>query len=174
MILFINDKYLLNDALSYYNTRQVNVYNLSSAIPGYYTLDGLINNMSQLFTIPMNEIDTVEFDKVYANALINEPYRFADLMRIVSGTYEGNVVIVLVYNDPYRDAIMESLIKLIQQRYYINPWIIKDIEDLDCVTEDSPYAYGLMAYEEDLKRIRHLYSTGFIGDAVLAQFSKEY
>ena len=174
MILFISDPKILQYTLDNYSTRRIYVYNLSSAIYGFKELNGLISNMSQIFNKPIEDIDTVQFDVTYASTILNTPYRFADLFRIISGTFEGDIVVVLVFHDYYRDAILESLIKLIQQRYTINSWIINEIDDLQCVYEDSPSVSGILNYNEDVSRIRSLYASGMIDELVLKPDYREY
>ena len=174
MILFISDPKILQYTLDNYSIRRTYVYNLSSAIYGFKELNGLINNMSQVFNKPIEDIDTLQFDVTYANTILNTPYRFADLFRMIYGTFEGNIVVVLIFHDFYRDAILESLIKLIQQRYTINPWIINEIDDLQCVCEDSPLVQGILNYNDDVSRIRSLYASGMIDDLVIEPYSREY
>ena len=57
---------------------------------------------------------------------------FTDFLKIVLNATLGNVVI-LISHDPYRDAITESIIKLIQIRYGYNCWEIEDADDLSCL-----------------------------------------
>ena len=89
---------------------------------------------------------------------MNNPTLFGKLMAILSNSYEGHIVVLLVQRDPYRDSIMESLIKLIQQRYGYNCWIVEDPEDISCIKEDEYSTIGLLTLNEDLKRYDNSYS----------------
>ena len=74
--------------------------------------------------------------------------------------YEGYIVCILVQRDPYRDAIMESIIKLIQQRYGYNCWIIEDEDDLDVIREQQMFPEGIIALDNDIDRANQLQCNG--------------
>ena len=88
--------------------------------------------------------------------VINDPNLFCKLLMILSATYEGSIAIVMVQRDPYRDAIMESIIKFTQQRYGIISWIVEDPEDLFCIHETPFTPNGLITLIEDLKKFDEL------------------
>lgn len=62
------------------------------------------------------------------------------------------LVQVLVKFSEYRDIITESLIKLIQQRYGYNSYIISDSEDFLYVEESDFSIPGLFLFEQDRTR----------------------
>ena len=54
---------------------------------------------------------------------------------------------------------MESLIKLIQQRYGYNSWIVDSIEDIDSCKESTYTPEGLLTIEEDIKKYKSIFPT---------------
>lgn len=130
------------------------IYNLSSAyscnnnITDFITMASEINHTS----LPMYEfINTQVFDIEYAGLILNNPALFSKLVEIMQASFNDICVIILVYRDSYRDSVMESLIKLIQNRYGYKPWIIDDIEDIECIYEQSMTPYGLLTLDADIK-----------------------
>ena len=65
----------------------------------------------------------------------------------------------MVYREPYRDAVMESLIKLIQQMYAYNCWIIEALEDIDLLNDNGYDTIGLMNLFQDVQRYDQYYNT---------------
>ena len=111
------------------------VYNLSSYYSGFDDITGLITKIHIFNTtqLPTNEfINSPQFDSIYANNILQSNELFYDFIKIMINTLEFNVII-LVSHDPYRDAITESIIKLIQVRYGYNCWEAEDVEDLECL-----------------------------------------
>ena len=157
MIIFLDDPKLISaiqDKLGY----SIKVFNMSS----------LYSEITSIY------IDTLEFDVNYANEILNNnPKMFEDLMKIMMNSHEGYIVIILVYRDAFRDSIMESLIKLIQQRYGYNSWIINDIDDIDGVNESTYSSIGLVTLEEDIKRYRDMYSKGLVDSIILQPINIE-
>lgn len=153
MIVFNSKKELIPYISAKYNTRQIKIFNLSSYYSEYIDVSNLMH-ISSLRTNdrPMTDyIDMVEFDMNYASFILNNPKMFTSFMHIMSASFEGDVCIVMVYRDPYRDAIMESLIKLIQQRYAYNCWIIEDLNDIECLNDNGYNTFGLMTLFNDIQ-----------------------
>ena len=152
------------------------VYNLSSLYSGFESISNLITNIGTFYrndmTIP-DYVNSINFDQAYANKILQEPELFHSFMLIVYGSYLGFAVCVLVQRDPYRDAIMESIIKLIQQRYGINSWIVEDIEDIYYLSESYPTPYGLVQLDQDIKAHGELYSKGLVNQFINSNISVE-
>jgi hypothetical protein len=141
------------------------ILNLSSFYSGYINITHLIAKISPINNtgLPMPEfVNSVEFDMQYASAVLNDPELFGSLINIMLRAYEGYLVCVLVQRDHYRDAIMESLIKLIQQRYGYNCWIIEDEEDIEIMSEQMLTANGFLTLNSDIKQYNHMYSKGIV------------
>lgn len=160
MIIFTDNPNYVSMIQSRFN-RPVVIFNLSSLYSGFIDATELLTNLSSInYTgLPMPVfVESVEFDMQYMASIMNNPNLFGKLMMILSNSYEGRIVVLLVQRDPYRDSVMESLIKLIQQRYGYNCWIVEDPEDISCIKEDDYNTYGLLTLTEDLKKYDNSYS----------------
>lgn len=164
MIVFIDNPNLIAQ-IQYQFNRPVIVFNLSSLYSGYISLTDLCTKIAPINNtgMPLSEfVQSVNFDLQYFSAITNDPNLFCKLLQIMSATYEGFIAIVLVQRDPYRDAILESLIKLIQQRYGLTTWVVEDLEDISCIKECSFTPYGLLTLIEDLKFFDQVNTNGRI------------
>lgn len=153
MIIFIDNPEVITH-IQYQFNRPTVVFNLSSLYSGFIDLTDLcmvapINNTNMIMP---EFVQSFEFDIQYSSALINNPNLFCKMLMILSATYEGSIAIVLVQRDAYRDAIMESLIKFIQQRYGLISWIVEDLEDILCISETPFTPIGLMTLIKDLEK----------------------
>lgn len=158
MIVFCSDKELIPHLYARYNNRQVNIFNLSSYYSGYIDVSNLMYFMKP--NTPMIDfVNEVQFDIEYASYIFNDPGNFTSFMKIMSSSFEGDICIVMVYREPYRDAVMESLIKLIQQRYAYNCWIIESFEDIDLLNDNGYDTIGLMTLFQDIQRYDQYYNT---------------
>ena len=166
MIVFMDNPNMIPYVQSRFPRRNVIVINLSSLYSGYIDATDLITKIAPInntgLSIP-EFVNSVQFDVQYMYSVVNNPSLFYQLIRIVDFSYEGNIVIVLVQRDPYRDAIMESLIKLIQQRYGYNCWVVEDLEDIDCITESTFTPMGLMTLDQDIQAYDSMYKQGLVG-----------
>ena len=168
MIVFINNPQLIPCIAD--KTRQpVRVMNLSSLYSGYEDATCLCTNMHQIDTggMPINVfINTVDFDIMYASVLLQTDHMFETLIKITASSYFGFTVILLVYREPYRDAIMESIIKLIQQRYGYGCWIVNAPEDIECLSEPTFTPNGIITLDSDVKRYDNLYQYGRVSQLI--------
>lgn len=142
------------------------ILNLSSLYSGYINVTHLIAKISPINNtgMPMPEfVNSVEFDMQYASAVLNNPELFGSLINIMLRAYEGYLVCILVQRDPYRDAVMESLIKLIQQRYGYNCWIIEDPDDIEIMSEQMLLPNGLLTLDSDIRQYNQMYTKGLVG-----------
>ena len=145
--------------------REPVILNLSSFYSGHINITHLIAKISPINNtgLPMPEfVNSVEFDMQYASAVLNNSELFGSLINIMLRAYEGYLVCILVQRDPYRDAIMESLIKLIQQRYGYNCWIIEDVDDIEIMSEQMLPPNGLLTLDSDIKQYNQMYSKGIV------------
>lgn len=172
MIIFTHD---LNILGCIHNPVIFNLSSYNSNFDSIASLTTSINNIQMQFEgVPPNQyIYYQAFDIAYMNMVLSNNNLFIDLMKVMINAYEGNNVIILVQRDEYRDAIMESLIKLIQVRYGYDCWIVESIEDIECIKETKFTPMGLLTLDEDRKRYIQLYASGqayMIGDAVENSF----
>ena len=103
------------------------IFNLSSLNESFITLRYLIppNNLGR-FT-------DRDFDIAYANYIISNDAVFMDFFRIIYELYIGNDVFIVASDEDWSENILESLLKLIQQRYGYNSV---------CVNSDADYIYA--------------------------------
>lgn len=165
MIVFMSNPEYANLLRYKFPGRDPVILNLSSLYSGYVNITHLIAKISPInnTNLPMPEfVNSVEFDMQYASAILNNPKLFGSLINIMLRAYEGYLVCILVQRDPYRDAVMESLIKLIQQRYSYNCWIIEEPDDIEILTEQMLFPNGLLTLDNDIKQYNQMYSKGVV------------
>lgn len=140
--------------IGYKGIRSVMVFNLSSLYQLGEQLFALIPN--PLPDVSILESDQIAFDVAYMNYVIGNDQAFMELMKIMYPTYENSptlLVYILIGNDPYKDMITESLIKLIQQRYSYNCNRINTIDDISCIEDSDMNIYGLYNFDQDKERL---------------------
>lgn len=162
MILFIDNKDYIPYIQSVHQNRDICVYNLSSMYSGFRDIYPLMDTIGiNPIEIPINQyVQMPEFDSQFLYLTLNNTIKFSSLMNIMLPNYNGYIVLILVYRESYRDAIMESLIKLIQQRYEYPSYIIQDIDDIYDLKEPSYGTEGLIRLEQDINRYHELYYNG--------------
>lgn len=154
MIIFTPITQIPSEYLEMKGIRQVIIYNLSS----YFDAPQLNFLLPSPEYIPENQLtgdcDTPEFDYNYHNYILNNPEAFNQFMNIIIPVNQSPEVLVqiLIKYSPYRDAITESLAKLIQQRYGYNTNFVNDLEDFLYVEESTFNIPGLFAFDQDLQR----------------------
>lgn len=130
------------------------VFNLSSYYDKMYYNDdihilGIDINVPQDINV-VEYIYSPEFDMNYCNMIINNPNKFIAFMKIMTYCYQGTNVIILISHDEFRDAIVESLVKMIQLRYGYNSWILNTIDDLEYIKESDFTPEGLLVLDNDI------------------------
>ena len=177
MIIFVDNPQII--PLIVYkigSTQPTQVLNFTSLYSGYPSLAPLTTNMYNMNQsgLPTNiYVDTVEFDMQYANAIFRDDKMFEAFMSIMIPVHEGVNVILLVHRDPYRDSLMESIIKLIQQRYGYNSWIVEDVDDIECLHEPTFTPYGIMALDADIRHYDELYNCGRVSSRIINPINVE-
>lgn len=131
------------------------IYNLASMREGFIKLNNLI---------PPNNIGVFtdrDFDIVYANYIMNNDAVFTEFFQIIYNLYIGKDVLI-IYSPTYEwtENILESLLKLIQQRYGYNAVRIDSDEDYiyarnDCIFSFAP-GYGIYNLDIDKDRFSYL------------------
>lgn len=99
------------------------VYNLTSMREGLYNLSTLI---------PPNEIGRFEgrdFDLAYANYILMNDFVFVEFFGIIYALYNNADVYIVISEDDWSENLVESLFKLIQQRYGYNGVKINSFDD---------------------------------------------
>lgn len=130
------------------------MYNLSSMREGFISLQALI---------PPNTIGRLtdrEFDIAYANYIMSNDTLFCIFFQIVYNLYIGKDVFIIISTEDWSENLLESLLKLIQQRYGYNAVLINTEADyLYAVTsmnfEFAP-GYGIFNLDQDKERFTTL------------------
>lgn len=130
------------------------MYNLSSMREGFISLQPLI---------PPNTIGRLtdrEFDIAYANYIMSNDTLFCIFFQIVYNLYIGKDVFIIISTEDWSENLLESLLKLIQQRYGYNAVLINTEADyLYAVTsmnfEFAP-GYGIFNLDQDKERFTTL------------------
>lgn len=175
MIIFMDKPEYSQLVSNKFYGREIAILNLSSLYSGYINITHLIANISPINTIgvPMPEfVDSYDFDMQYAAAIFNNPLLYESFINIILRSYEGQIVCILVQRDPYRDAVMESLIKLIQQRYGYNCWLIEEPDDIDIISEQMIPPNGIITLDNDISQYNQLCSKGIV-NAILPNINIE-
>ena len=160
MIIFSTIKDIPEEYLTMKGIKSLVRYNLTSYYNDCPTLNKLIPSVA---TMPEESIDgdapsLPAFDIAYGQYIFGDNEAFMQLMNIIIPVYMNPdcLVQILISNSDFRDTITESLIKLIQQRYGYNVFIINTIEDFLYINELDFSIPGLFGLTEDLNRWRSL------------------
>jgi len=168
MIVFTPIRDFPVDILQSKGVRQVVKYNLSH----YYAEMPILNLLvpsSEFISedILTGDCATTDFDQAYHNFILSNDMAFSQFMSIIIPVYmqpDTMVHIAILYND-YTIAFVESLIKLIQQRYGYNSYLINEIEDIIYISEPEFSIPGLFALDQDLMRWRMMNGQNIDGDS---------
>jgi hypothetical protein len=80
-----------------------------------------------------------------------------NFMRPITDLYNGLNVFFVITHEDWSDMMVESLMKLIQQRYGINAVSINTPEDLYYAAESGfDPSYGLINLDQDLARYQYI------------------
>ena len=130
------------------------MYNLSSMREGFISLQALI---------PPNTIGRLtdrEFDIAYANYIMSNDTLFCIFFQIVYNLYIGKDVFIIVSTEDWSENLLESLLKLIQQRYGYNAVKIDSDDDYIYARNNMFFnfapGYGLYNLDQDKERFSHL------------------
>lgn len=178
MIIFLSDIKLL-PFINYSKYDDTSIFNLSSYYSGYLDISDLIISLPFMKNYTdrntMYEfMNSKDFDYLYANDIQNNANKFRCIMEIVHRSYEGELVIVLIYRDPFRDYITESIIKYIQQMYGHKCYILNDIEDIESIPSEERFTpLGLANYDADILRYTELQSKGMLQPLRVSYVNRE-
>ena len=144
----IGDEYWLIGTFAIYRTKDFESFD-------YFSLNEIIKpNYTEIWAPEfVQDRNTGDWKIVYvANNGIHRIY-FADFnpqTGEVTNPYQGTNVIILISHDEFRDAIVESLVKMIQLRYGYNSWILNTIDDLEYIKESDFTPEGLLVLDNDI------------------------
>lgn len=126
------------------------MYNLSSMREGFISLQALI---------PPNTIGRLtdrEFDIAYANYIMTNDTLFCIFFQIIYNLYIGKDVFIIVSTEDWSENLLESLLKLIQQRYGYNAVLINTEADYLYAATSMNFGfapgYGIFNLDQDKER----------------------
>lgn len=129
---------------------QTKVYNFSSLREGFPRL-----NLNPGSTLGAN--DEYDFDVKYMQFVLGNDIVFMNFMTIILDLYNGNNVYLLIDEDEYwSNMLVDSLLKLIQQRYGINGVKVNNMEDFQFAKEDYFTDYGIINLDQDKERYTYI------------------
>ena len=144
--------------IEYIMTRSISMarlpYNFYSIIQYGVMLNNLIpvpNVMILLRESDYGDGDSLLFDQAYANQLMAHEPSFIDLMSLLCNIeYQDEVILISNYNNRVIMPVLDSLLKLIQERYGIDSFLINTIDDIDDLSTsefDSPIKYQTFVHD---------------------------
>ena len=161
MIIFTTIRNIPQECIDVKGIREVVLFNLSSLHEGMPRLSLLAPSLQYISEDVLNgDCDTPEFDIEYHNSIITNDQAFCQFMSFMLIAYNSPDVLVqiMIARNNYRDAFLESLLKLIQQRYGYSAYIVDSIEDFLYTDEPSFSIPGLYNMAND--RYRYLMLCG--------------
>jgi hypothetical protein len=122
------------------------VYNLTSLIEYYPRLNLLVPS-------GIGYYDGYEFDVAYMNYIFGNNEVFTQFFQIVMNLYMGKDVYIITDDELWSENLVESLMKLIQQRYGYNCCRINSYEDYTNM-KDGKFdpGWGLANLDADKER----------------------
>ena len=130
------------------------MYNLSSMREGFISLQALI---------PPNTIGRLtdrEFDIAYANYIMSNDTLFCIFFQIIYNLYIGKDVFIIISTEDWSENLLESLLKLIQQRYGYNGVLINTEADYLYAATSMNFGfapgYGIFNLDQDKERFTTL------------------
>lgn len=125
-------------------------------IPVNFT--GMNETLQKISTIGLENIDISdpEFDKAFAQIMLNNDDNFISLFNIVQLLYSGVNIFICISIGNVLDCLNESLAKLIQQRYGYNYQMINEINDIDWYDDANFSIPGLYNFDLDRDRYIHI------------------
>lgn len=126
------------------------LYNLTSMREGFNRLTYLVPPNS------LGHFTDRDFDIAYMQYVLSNDNAFCDLFRIIYNLYIGNDVFILASAEDWSENILESLLKLIQQRYGYNAVKITCDDDYIFAKNNmlTDFAPGFGVYNLDQDKYR--------------------
>ena len=131
------------------SSKRVNTvyFNISSLAERYASI--------RLALLPPNSLGAnteYDYDIKYMQWIFGNNSVFMQFMNIMSALYNGADVFLIVTDENWSNITVESLLKLIQQRYGINAVLINTMEDLQYAEDSIFEPYGIINLDQDLER----------------------
>ena len=159
MIVFTPIKDFPIELLEAKRISQVIKFNLTSYYADAPTLNYLVPSIEHIPEDVLNgDCTSPIFDVAYHQYIMNNDLAFFQFMSIISAefTMPEALVQIEIEVSEYRNAIAESLIKLIQQRYGVNAYYVFTLEDFMNIDMQDFSIPGLFAYDQDAAKWRFM------------------
>lgn len=148
---------LAGDYKSIPNNKELIIYNLTSLVEGYPIL-GILPPVDGVDYI--NELD---FDIAYANyIMLTDTIFYEFFSKIIYPLYNGYDIYLITTRNIFYDNIIESLFKLIQQRYGYIGAILGEPGDIDYINPDMAFGTlgitGILNLDIDKERYAMIYA----------------
>ena len=130
-----------------------------------YNFNSIKEKGIRLNLFPPNNLGAIneyDFDCRYANYIMQNDAAFCSMMSIVMDMYNGINIFILVDDedtplfDGWNVILVESFLKLLQQRYGLNGTRIANHYDMEDANETSFVDYGLLNLDIDKERYAYL------------------
>lgn len=134
---------------------------MSSLYAGLPTLFNLVPTFTSVADASLHEFDNPAFDMAYHKFILDNDASFNEFMSIMipANLNPDCLVQVLIKQSDFRDVVTESLLKLIQQRYGYNCYIVNEVDDFVYADESDFSIPGLFMFEADRGRWLMMNST---------------
>lgn len=127
----------------------IKIYNFSSLREGFPRL-----NLMPPHNLGANT--EYEFDVKYMNYIFANDIVFMNFMTIIMDLYNGFSVYLLISEDDWSQLLIDSLMKLIQQRYGVNGVMVNSLEDFQFAKDDTFEDYGILNLDQDKERYSYI------------------
>ena len=171
MIIFTTLRSIPDNYLEYKRIKHLMIYNLSSSYAdnNIINLNALIPSIEYIpESVLTGDCADANFDIAYHQYIFNNELAFCQFMQMIVPVYMDPDILVqvLIEDSPYRNAIAESIAKLIQQRYGYNIYYVYNLEDFLYIEESDFTPQGLLALDADVDRYRSIeyYENGISED----------
>lgn len=136
--------------LYYGNARNIQdqcvILNFTSYIEGY----------RRLYLLPPNSLGAsseYQFDQLYMQYIFSNDSIFFEFFSLITLLNEGKDIYIIVSDDDWSQMLIESLLKLIQQRYGYNGQRVNCFDDVIYSTPvEFNKSWGILNYDEDAER----------------------
>ena len=130
-----------------------------------YNFNSIKEKGIRLNLFPQNSlgaIDEYDFDCRYANYIMTDDFAFMNMMSVVMDLYSGINVFILADEDDFytydgwNAILVQSFMKLLQQRYGINGTKIDNHWDMENANPTEFSEYGILNLDVDKERYSYL------------------
>lgn len=145
----------------FYGTIQ-NVKNINLDECIVFNFTSLTEDYPNIGLMPPNSLGLLsglDFDLAYMHYIMDDDEIFCRFMNIMMNIYYGRSVYLIISNDNWSELLIESLLKLIQQRYNLNGYRIESFDDYVYAEASDINSFGLFNIDQDKERWTYIQQT---------------